>query len=61
LQTLQGEIKVAKKSPPAPEKVINTTGSSAASNATLKKLEEEADRTGDRSKVVQYKRNLKKG
>ena len=51
---------INKKTPPAPEKVIKGSGSlSGVTDATLKRLEEEADRTGDRTKVVQYKKKLR--
>jgi hypothetical protein len=55
---MEGEVKVTKRTPAAPpEKQMTGTASvgvGGASEATLKRLREEADRTGDRSKVVAY-------
>jgi hypothetical protein len=54
---LVGQLKVqSKKQPPAPERQVRgTTGATSIDN-TLAKLEEEADRTGDRSKIAAYRR-----
>ena len=55
---MEGEVKVTKRTPAAaPEKQMTGTASvsvGGAVEATLKRLREEADRTGDRSKVVAY-------
>jgi hypothetical protein len=60
---LETEVKVTKRTStkPAPEKTLNgtTSASSGSSKATLERLEAEAERTGDRSKVIAYKRSLK--
>ena len=56
---METQLKVqAKKAPPAPEKTIKGTGPvSGAVDATLERLRAEAERTGDMSKVVAYKRS----
>lgn len=59
---LEKEIRVAKKQAPAPEsRVRGATASTAVSDDSkeLAKLEAEADRTGDRSKIVAYRRQLR--
>lgn len=46
--------------PPAPETPMRSTAPSrSATNATLDRLRDEADRTGDRTKVAAYMRQLK--
>lgn len=54
---LEEQIKMAKKLPPSPEKRIST-GTPFASNA-LERLRAEADKTGDYSKVLEYRRKNK--
>lgn len=58
---LETQLKVTnRKAPPAPEKTI--TGSAPKSgtvDSTLERLEAEAERTGDRSKVIAHKRSLR--
>jgi len=49
----------SKKQAPPPEKKINGNGSLDSSNAQLERLREEASRTGDMTKVIAYKRQLK--
>lgn len=59
LGKLEKEIRVAKRVPPPVEgKVRGATASVAigASDRELERLEKEADRTGDRSKVIAYRR-----
>jgi hypothetical protein len=41
------------------KKVVGTASGANATDATLAKLEEEAEKTGDRTKVLDYKRKLK--
>lgn len=56
---LETEVKVTKRSgstKPAPETTVRSGGSTSTSKATLERLEAEAERTGDRSKVIAYKR-----
>jgi hypothetical protein len=59
---LETQLKVQpRKAPPAPEtKVRNTAGGAVAVDNTLSKLQAEADRTGDRSKVAAYLRSRSK-
>jgi hypothetical protein len=53
-------ITMKRKAKTQPEKKVQGTGSkSGAMDSTLERLEREADKTGDRTKVVQYKRKLK--
>lgn len=55
---LEGKLTVANKSksPPPPDRKITGGSGPVSSDTTLRRLEEEADRTGDRTKVVAYKR-----
>lgn len=58
--TLQKDIKVrqGRKSPPV-DAPVRSNGSSASGDRRLAALEAEAARTGDRSKVVKYKADLR--
>lgn len=58
---LETQVKTApRKAPPPPEKIVSGSSSVAGSpDAQLAKLEAEADRSGDRSKVIAYRRELK--
>jgi hypothetical protein len=49
----------SRKQLPPPEKKLNGTGTVTTTNAQLERLREEAARTGDMTKVVAYKRQLK--
>jgi hypothetical protein len=49
----------SRKQAPPPEKKINGNGSLDSSNAQLERLREEASRTGDMTKVIAFKRQLK--
>lgn len=52
-----GKTTMAKAKPPAPEKrVTGTAPRGKGAEATLEKLREEAARTGDRTKVIQYRK-----
>jgi hypothetical protein len=56
---LRREVKVTTRkatNKPAPETTVRGGSSGATPKATLERLEAEADRTGDRSKVIAYKR-----
>jgi hypothetical protein len=55
---LETQLKVTpRKAAPAPERVVKGSAAGATGvDNTLARLEEEADRTGDRSKVIAYKR-----
>lgn len=56
---LETQLKVtSKRTAPAPEKVITGTGRTSGGDSTLDRLRAEAEKTGDYSKVVAYKRNL---
>lgn len=59
---LETQLKVTnRKAPPPPEKVIQGTGrASGAIDSTLERLRAEAEKTGDMSKVLAYKRNNRK-
>jgi hypothetical protein len=58
---LEAQIKVAKRSSslPPPERKPGSSGHVATVDQKLERLEEEADRTGDRTKVAAYRRELK--
>jgi hypothetical protein len=60
---LETQMKTTAKSrpaPPAPETPVKSTAPArSAVNATLERLRDEADRTGDRTKVAAYMRQLK--
>lgn len=56
---LEAQLKVTQRKPPPPESVPVSTGGSNAMDSTLEKLREEAARTGDMTKVLQYKRQMK--
>jgi flagellar biosynthesis GTPase FlhF len=58
---LETQLKVSNRKAPPPEQVIKSGGAplSGAMDSTLAKLEAEAEKTGDRSKIVAYKRQLK--
>jgi hypothetical protein len=59
---LETEVKVTKRTStkPAPEKTLSgtTSATSGSSKATLERLEAEAAKSGDRSKVIAFKRQL---
>ena len=59
VRDLQGRIQMTKKAPPPAERKPVSTGSVLPSDQTLAALEKEAERTGDRSKLVAYKRSLR--
>lgn len=62
ISKLETQLKVQnKKNPPAPEKTVTGTGKISGSvDSTLERLRAEAEKTGDMSKVMEYKRNKKK-
>lgn len=60
LAELQGKLNVSRKTAPAPEKVVKGSAHSEKVDATLDRLREEATKTGDTSKLMAYKRSLKK-
>jgi len=55
---LETQLKVgSRKAPPQPEKtVVASTGGAVSQDAQLERLQAEADRTGDRTKVARYLR-----
>lgn len=60
---MERDIKVTKRKAPAPEAQVRGATAAISANAsdrTLEALEKEADRTGDRTKVVAYKRQMKR-
>jgi hypothetical protein len=59
---LEGQIKVSSRKPPPPERTPSSAGrTTAVGDKTIEALEKEADRTGDRSKVIAYKRKISSG
>lgn len=60
LETQMKTTTKARPAPPAPETPMRSTAPTrSAVNATLERLRDEADRTGDRTKVAAYMRQLK--
>lgn len=60
LETQMKTTTKARPAPPAPETPMRSTAPArSAVNATLERLRDEADRTGDRTKVAAYMRQLK--
>jgi hypothetical protein len=62
LTKLEGQVKVtARKPATAPERTVKSGSApiGGSSEAILARLEEEADRTGDRTKVAAYRRKLR--
>lgn len=59
---LEGQLKMTpKKKAPAPEKMVEGgSAPSSSSNQTLERLRADAEKTGDYSKVREYKRKIKK-
>lgn len=59
---LEGSIKMGKRTPKTkPEKVVKGTAGAATGTyeKTLERLEKEADKSGDRSKIVRFKKEQK--
>jgi hypothetical protein len=56
---LETQLSVQKKQAPPPEKRINGNGSLGTSSAQLDRLRDEAARSGDFTKVIAFKRQLK--
>lgn len=60
LAKLEGKISVTTKRAPPPEQIVRGSAPlSSQADKHLERLEKEAERTGDRTKIVQYKRRLK--
>ena len=61
ISKLESKLKIAtKKSAPPPEKTVKGTGRVSGSvDSTLERLRAEAEKTGDYSKVMRYKKQLK--
>ncbi|HET8685703.1 MAG TPA: hypothetical protein VFM18_03440 [Methanosarcina sp.] len=58
---LQSKLKVERRNaPPPPEKVISGSARGSGVDSTLEALRKEAERTGDMTKVVAYKQQMKK-
>lgn len=57
---LEKDLKMKRRTPPAPEKRVNGSGTkSGATDSALENLRAKASETGDYTKVVAYKRNNK--
>jgi len=64
LGRLESKVTINKPSstkPPPPEERVRASGGAVPSDKMLERLEKEAERTGDRTKVIAYKRSKKKG
>ncbi len=61
LGKLEKDMKVMKRKPAAPESRVTgaTASASISSDKELARLEKEAEKTGDRTKVVAYKRRMR--
>lgn len=60
LGKLEGKLKVERrKAPPAPEKKVKGSAKSSSVDSTLEALRKEAEKTGNYSKVMAYRRNNK--
>lgn len=61
LRDLESKVKPvkSKKLTPKPERKLNGAGKAATAETTLEQLEAEADRTGDRSKIRAYRRQMR--
>ena len=61
IRDLENKVKPvkSKKMAPKPERKLSGSGKSATSQTTLEQLEAEADRTGDRSKIRAYRRQMR--
>lgn len=58
---LEGQLKVTQRKAPPPERTISGSGPLSGSvDATLDRLRKEAERTGDYSKVMRYRSEIKK-
>lgn len=56
---LEKELKVTqKKAPPPPEKTVRGNAAVAPNDARLEALEAEAEKTGNRNKIIAYKKQL---
>ena len=57
---LESQLKVTQRKAPPPERTVRGTGSmSGTVDSTLERLRSEAEKTGDYTKVVQYRKQLK--
>ena len=56
---LETTLKISKRSKPQPEGKVTGSARSSGLDSTLEKLEAEAERTGDRTKVQAHKRRLR--
>lgn len=60
LTKIEMTMKTSKrKLPPPPERKITGTGSFSGQDKKLDKLEKQADKTGDRTRIIAYKKRLK--
>lgn len=57
---LEKDMKVTNRKPPAPESTVRSGTPASANDSTLERLRAEAERTGNYSKVVQYKQQLRR-
>lgn len=58
---IEAKLKTSRKKAPAPETRLNGTAAmSGSADKHLDKLERESEKTGDRTKILAYKRQLKK-
>ena len=57
---MEGKLKMGKrKAKPAPEATVKGGGGGVGKDHTLERLQKEADKTGDRSKIFAYRKKLR--
>ena len=57
---LRSKLKMTTRSRPSPDRPVRGNAASTSADKELARLEKEAERTGNRSKVIAYKRELRK-
>lgn len=56
---LKGQLKMTTRKAPAPDRPVKGNAAPADADKHLARLEKEAERTGDRTKLIQYRRKLR--
>lgn len=60
LAKLEAQLKMTTRKAPPPEKMVSSSSAPLKGDATLERLKEKADKTGDYSEYLAYKRKIKK-
>lgn len=61
LGKLEAQLKTTTRSAPPPEKMVSPSSAPLKSDSTLERLKEKAEKTGDFSEYLAYKRKIKQG